>query len=149
MNNQDYLNLPVHSVMSRNVLSVDIDSNLLIVDKIFNENQIHHIPVLKGNEVVGMISQGDILLMKDWGTRLNLKVSEKINHTLLKSNLAQDIMSQGVVSVSSDFTLKQCASLFKENLFHALPVVDNGILVGIITTFDLLVVAYTPQALIK
>lgn len=149
MMTQDFLNLPVRDVMTQDVITVNVDHSLEVVDHIFQANDIHHLPVMKNSEVVGMISQGDMLLLKDWGTRLNLKVSEKINRNLLRSNLAQDIMSANLVTVPPTYTLAQCASIFKENRFRALPVVSNAKLVGLVTTYDLLVAAYTPESLLK
>lgn len=146
---QDFLSLPVRDVMTEDLITVRVDQSLEVVDHIFQNNEIHHLPVMKDNEVVGIISHGDMLLLKDWGTRLNLKVSEKINRNLLRSNLAEDIMSANLVTVPPTYTLAQCASLFKENRFRALPVVSNSKLVGLITTYDLLVTAYTPVSLLN
>jgi CBS domain-containing protein len=42
------------------------------------------------------------------------------------------------VTVSSETSIKEAAKILAKNEFHALPVVDNGELVGIITTTDLL-----------
>ena len=47
--------------------------------------------------------------MKDWGTRLNLKNSLKSNYNILRSNLASDIMSTALVTVTENYTLKQLA----------------------------------------
>lgn len=149
MLDKEFLHMPVRNIMTKELITVEIGTSLEVVDRIFKENKIHHLPVMKGQEVVGMISQGDLLLLLDWGTRLGLKVSNKINRNLLRSNLVEDIMSSKLVTVPPDYTLGQCASIFKENLFHALPVVQLGRLVGLITSYDLLVVAYTPSHLIE
>lgn len=146
---QEYLQLPVRNVMTTHVITVKIGTSLEVVDKIFRENNIHHLPIMKNQEVLGIISQGDLLLLKDWGTRLGLKSSDQINRNLMRSNLVEDIMSSKLITITPDYTLAQCAAIFKENLFHALPVVQLGKLVGLITTYDLLVTAYTTTNLLE
>ena len=48
------------------------------------------------------------------------------------------VMAKNVITVSSDSTIKEVAKILAKKEFHALPVVDNGILVGIVTSTDLI-----------
>jgi len=48
------------------------------------------------------------------------------------------VMVHDVVSVTSDTTIKDVAEILSKREFHALPVVDNGKLKGIVTTTDLI-----------
>ena len=50
----------------------------------------------------------------------------------------EQVMAKNVVTVSSDTTIKEVAQILAKKEFHALPVVDDGALVGIVTTTDLL-----------
>jgi CBS domain-containing protein len=50
----------------------------------------------------------------------------------------EQVMAKNLVSVSSDTPIKEVAQLLAKKEFHALPVVDEGKLVGIITTTDLI-----------
>jgi CBS domain-containing protein len=50
----------------------------------------------------------------------------------------EQVMVKNLVSVSSTQTIKEVTEVLAKNEFHALPVVDNGKLVGIVTTTDLL-----------
>ena len=47
-------------------------------------------------------------------------------------------MAKNLISVSSNTTIKEVAELLSKKEFHALPVVDNNVLVGIVTTTDLI-----------
>ena len=68
---------------------------------------------------------------------------ESYNDQLMRSLLVKEVMTDKVVCLRADSTIQAAADLFKENLFHAIPVVDeNDILVGIVTTYDLLAHAY-------
>ena len=48
------------------------------------------------------------------------------------------VMAKNVVTVPSDSTIKEVAEILSKKEFHALPVVDDGRLVGIVTTTDLI-----------
>jgi len=116
------------------------------VDKaltIFNENTFHHIPIVDENmSLVGMISRVEINLISDWGTRFNLESSNNRNRKLMSSFTTADIMQKNLVTVEPSAKLEDCVVVFRKNKIHSLPVIDNGVLVGIITTHDLLNIAY-------
>lgn len=150
MDTLDLLNITVKEVMTTDLIVLQPDTILREADVIFERELIHHIPVVNvTGHFEGMISKSDILLLKDWGTRFNLPESKRKNTLLLTTNLAKDLMVTNVVKVSPDDTCRKCMQIFKENYFHALPVVDeNGLLVGLVTTYDLLIVAYTERPLL-
>lgn len=50
----------------------------------------------------------------------------------------EQVMSKNLVTVSSTTTIKEVAEILSEKEFHALPVVDDSVLVGIVTTTDLI-----------
>jgi acetoin utilization protein AcuB len=53
-------------------------------------------------------------------------------------------MTKQVAKLKTEDSLEMAVGFFRENLFHALPVVnDEGELVGIVTTYDLLNYAYS------
>ena len=147
MTQQEMLKIPVRLIMTTDLFVANKDTILKEINIIVERENIHHIPVVyNDNKFVGMISKSDILLLMDWGTKKNLPGSERKNVFMLTSNLAVDLMETSVVQVSPEDTVEKCVQIFKENYFHALPVVnESGVLVGLVTTFDLLMLAYTPQ----
>lgn len=48
-------------------------------------------------------------------------------------------MTKGIATMSSNERINIALEIFKENIFHAIPIVDEGKLVGIITTHDIIV----------
>jgi CBS domain-containing membrane protein len=48
------------------------------------------------------------------------------------------VMKHSPVTVNSEDTIQDAAQIFSEKEFHALPVVDDGELVGIVTTTDIM-----------
>lgn len=135
----------VREVMSKNVYSVTADTILTELETVFDKYKVHHLPVLDGNKkVIGIVSTADMLLIKEWGADSANKGISARNSILLRSNLVSDLMTPDPVTVHRDETIGKCVELFLENNFKCLPVVnDDKQLCGIITTYDLLVLAYT------
>ena len=52
--------------------------------------------------------------------------------------IVEQVMAKNLISVSSQTTIKDAAEILAKKEFHALPVVDNEKLVGILTTTDLI-----------
>ena len=141
------LTRPVAEYMTRDVIIASPDTTLMEVKNIFDSHSIHHLPVVddEGN-VRGIISKADLLLLMDWGTKFELNSSKRKNEFMLKSNLASDLMEVNVVTVKESDLIEKCFDIFKENYFHAIPVVnEKKKLIGLITTYDLLIAAYTPR----
>lgn len=145
MSQQELLNLSVSQVMTTELFIVKTDSLVKEVHDIFMRENIHHIPVIDDNgHLKGIISKTDIYLLLDWGTRLNIPSSIQKNNFLLTSNVAKDIMTTHIVSVKPEDSVMKCIQLFRENYFRALPVIDDvGRLCGMVTTYDLMIKAYT------
>ena len=127
-------NVPVKEVMTKNVISIHINDSLNIVSKTFENHSFHHIPVLNHGKLAGILSTEDILRLLS----VRAEYSEK-DFKLIK---VKDFMSSKVISIRSDDSVGLAADIFMTNDIHALPVVDQDELVGIITTHDLIKYAY-------
>ena len=147
MTQQEMLKIPVKLLMTTDLFVANKDTIAKEINHIVERENIHHIPVVdEDNTFVGMISKSDILLLMDWGTKRGLPGAERKNVFMLTSNLAVDLMESNIITVGPEDTVEKCIQIFRENYFHALPVVDaQHVLVGMVTTFDLLMLAYTPQ----
>ena len=136
----------VSDIMTRYVTTV---SPNMTADKIYelfhNNNSFHHLPVVDGEKLVGMISKIDVYRITHSIDLFHSKSNEAYNDQLLRSLLAEEIMTKDVVTLSPSDTVEKAAALFSQNYFHALPVVEKDKLVGIITTFDLIKHAYNEQ----
>lgn len=143
MDTQDLLNQKVRDYMSYDLITLKDNNTANDAKEILDVHNIHHIPIVNGmGNLIGIISKAEVDLVLDWGTRFGLSKSAKKNQRLLPSLLAKDIMQIRLVTITADSTLEACALIFRDNKFHSLPVVENGKLVGIITTYDLLQAAY-------
>lgn len=131
---------PVAEIMTRNLVVVKPDATIDRIHDLFEANTFHHIPVVERNALIGIISKTDYLkirhmLATTWS-------GETICQDMYKDMCAADIMSREPLKIESADTIGLAADIFRANALHALPVVDDGELVGIITSHDLLTYAY-------
>ncbi|HHB79095.1 MAG TPA: CBS domain-containing protein [Saprospiraceae bacterium] len=127
-------NIPVSEVMTKNVISIHVEDSFNIVSKTFENHSFHHIPILDRGKLVGILSKEDILRLLSVRTEYSDK-----EFMLIK---VKDFMSNKVTSIRPDDSVGLAADIFMTNDIHALPVVDNDELVGIVTTHDLIKYAY-------
>ncbi len=141
----------VGQVMTSNVLFVRPNDPMDRVGEIFKMNKIHHIPVIEeGGKVVGIISDTDYHKILHGFTLFKTEKSEEYNKAILRSLLVREVMTKQVAKLNPDDNIMIAAGYFRENLFRAIPVVDKaGLLVGILTTYDLLNYAYRELALVN
>ena len=135
-------NNPISSIMTTKLVTVSPEDYLSRVTKIFEGHNFHHIPVVKqGNKLVGIISKDDF-------QKMNLyffdKIASENGNARSKEGLrASDIMTPSPLNVDPDDTIGLAADIFLANRFHALPVIEDGELVGIVTSHDLIQYAFT------
>ncbi len=126
---------PVKTIMTENVLSIAEDESLMNVLRILRRNKFRHIPVTRGDEIVGILSRTDInrltfgALFEDQGDS---------DEAVLEMLSVPQVMSRKPTVVSVDTPIGEVAELFVTSEFHALPVVDGKELKGIVTTTDII-----------
>ncbi len=128
---------PVSSLMTshQHLVTVSPETPLSKVREIFDTHTFHHLPVVQFREIVGIISKSDFEYFTGEGRRKNKSFLENPDSQTLTAN---DIMTKRLGKVESGDRLNVVVEIFILNRFHALPVVDNGELVGIITPYDIL-----------
>jgi CBS domain-containing protein len=133
----------ISAIMTPNVIVVQPEDTMDVVQDIFRKHNIHHLPVVEDGQVVGILSHSDYLKLLHGFTLFKTRKSDEYNDAILRSLLVREVMTKQVATLSPDDTLELAAGFFRENLFRALPVVDDeNMLVGIITTYDLITHAY-------
>lgn len=141
---------PISAIMTTDVIHVSPDDTLGHVRDLFHTYNIHHLPVTENGKVVGVVSKTDYLMLLHGFTLFNTKESQLFNDTIATTLLVREVMTQPVVAVYPEDTAEIAVGMFRENRFHAMPVVDKESrkLVGIITVMDLLNFAFSnPMAL--
>lgn len=126
----------VDAIMTRRVVTVEMDDTLLIIRGIFNNLKFHHLLVVENRELVGILSDRDLLraLSPFLGTH-----SETMHDRETLDRRAHQIMSRHPVFVHPETEIKTAANLLFERNISCLPVVSHeGAIVGIVTLRDIL-----------
>ena len=126
----------ISTIMSTNIIALNREDDLEKAEILFKRHKIRHIPVVNEDVIIGMLSYTDLLRISFADA---VDETETEIETLVYNMFTIDqVMAKNVVTVPSDATIKEVAKILATKEFHALPVVDNGCLVGIVTTTDLI-----------
>jgi CBS domain-containing protein len=135
--------IAVKHIMTTDLITADPDETLEVVRRKLIDNHIQHIPVVEEKKILGIISRGDLHRMEHHFSLFQSEKALESNRQVFSSILAAEIMTKTLVMLKDTDTAAIAVDLLRENLFHALPVVDDkGLLVGIITPLDLLRYAF-------
>ncbi len=133
-------NVLLSEIMTPMPVTVESNTALTEISRVFEENAFHHIPVVDGGSLVGIISRQDFLrfehaLSIDWSGRMQLPGT-------FQDFVAGDFMTEYPLSLAPDDTVGLAADIFLSNKFHAVPIIEDEMLVGIVTAHDLIAYAY-------
>ncbi|MFT4624908.1 MAG: CBS domain-containing protein [Myxococcota bacterium] len=128
-------NEPVSHIMQSEVITVQVGQKMSDVRAVLTEHGFHHVPVVDGETLVGILSATDILRIS-YEYQTDSRMSDTVmDHTRSIS----DVMQSNPVTLAAKDTIRSAAEILAKNWFHALPVVDDDKkLVGMVTTTDLL-----------
>lgn len=129
-------NVPVSTIMTSNVIKLNLTDDLTKAESLFKKHHIRHIPVVNSNHIVGMLSYTDLLRISF--ADAVYEDEENIDVTVYNMFSVEQVMARNLVKVSPDTTIKEVAEILSKREFHALPVVLDELLVGIVTTTDLI-----------
>jgi CBS domain-containing membrane protein len=129
-------NDPISHLMTRHVISVHHGDPISKVRALVREHGVHHIPVVDGDQLVGIITWSDILRISfgdAFGTD-EREVDATLDHTLT----LEQVMKRNPVTLQETSTVREAAEILARSDFHSLPVVNGNKLVGMVTTTDLI-----------
>jgi CBS domain-containing protein len=147
----------VKDYMEKEVIWFKPDDSIFTVAEKFYKNHISGAPVMDKDEVIGVISETDIIrFMRISIPATGEAVAEPHLLTLLLAGLVKgqialkkelkrlaevevkDLMCDKVVSITSDKSVIEAATMICKHKVNRLPVIDDGKLVGMITRSDLI-----------
>lgn len=127
----------VSTIMTTEMVTITEDEPLTKVEDIFRNHRIHHIPVVHVARLAGIVSKSDYLFFKRGFN--DHSTDKRIDLFRLKTHTVGDIMTRGVATLNKDDKIGVALEIFKENLFHAIPIMEEDRLVGILSTYDILI----------
>ena len=125
----------VREIMMGSPVTLKPDETLDLANDVISLGRIRHIPIMEDGRLVGVLSERD---MMGAATTTIFGLKRKSKSALLKSVLIKDVMKKKVVTVKPDTPIKDAAHLMKEKKIGCVPVVNEGSLVGLVTTTDIL-----------
>ncbi len=99
------------------------------------EGDFRRLPVLDGDELVGIVTDRDLSEVSP-SPATSLSVFE-LNYLLSRTKIGTVIKKQQVISISPDDYLEKAALVMRDHGIGAIPVTEEGKLVGIITESDI------------
>jgi acetoin utilization protein AcuB len=112
----------VQDIMTRRVETVSAGESAGSALQRMRSNQVHHLVVTQGREVLGVVSARDLGGLG----------------TFRQVQIVKDVMTSPAVTATPEMTLRQAANLLRGRTIGCLPVMEDGRLVGILTITDLL-----------
>ena len=129
-------NVPVHEIMAADPVTVHEKQKLSEVHRLIVDRKIHHVPVVSGRRLIGLISATDLLRVS-WGD-VNKQDPRQVD-ALLDTLTIRDAMQEDVVTVRRTETVRRAAELLAQGEYHSLPVLDDDEqLVGVVTSTDVI-----------
>lgn len=126
----------IATIMTPDVVTLNVNDSLTKAEELFKTNNIRHMPVVSGKNIVGMLSYSDILRIGIPDLDSN---DEKVVSTVYDMYTLEQVMTKDVKTLRHNDYVKTAALVFSESDFRAIPIVDEEEkLVGILSTTDLI-----------
>lgn len=129
------MDINAEELMTTDVVTVEEGTTLAAALEIMQEKGIRHLPVVRGERLVGMLSDRDL---QSLGLRLVVDL-ESLER--LESKLTADVasvMSTNLITVTAISDVSEIIDLFLEEQVGAVPVIEGENLVGIVSYIDVL-----------
>lgn len=128
--------MKLDSIMTKRVVTVDMDDTLARLWEIFHTERFHHLLVAEEGELRGVISDRDLL--KSSSPFMNTLAEQNRDLAILKKR-AHQIMSRKPITIRKEASLEETVQLMLRERISCLPVISaDGGIDGIITWRDLL-----------
>lgn len=128
--------VPVSTIMTRNIIKLTITDDLTKAESLFKHHKIRHIPVVNGATIIGMLSYTDLLRIS-FADAID-DDEEVVDTTVYNLFTVEQVMAKKLITITPETTIKEAAEILATKEFHALPICEGHLLVGILTTTDLI-----------
>jgi len=129
-------NEPISKVLTRNPITTHVAQKVSDVRKLLAEHGFHHVPVVSGKKLLGMISASDILGISIEGVGSDqASMDAYLDHQFT----IEKLMRTDLETLPEKSTVADAANVLANGDIHAVPVVGkSNELVGIVTSTDLI-----------
>jgi len=125
--------MKIKDIMTWNVVTVSSDTPIMEARKIMETHKIRRLPVVDRGKLVGIVTLDRIVGVGP-SPATSLSVWE-MNYLLAKMKV-KEIMQKEVVTIDPEASIEQAIAYAQKNKVGIMPVLENGKVVGLVTTTD-------------
>jgi CBS domain-containing protein len=115
----------IKDIMTNKVACVNPQTSVIEVAQLMQKHDVGSVPVCEGQKIMGMITDRDIVVR-------NIAHGKDPHATPVR-----DVMTTNIQSISPEMSLDQAAGIMADHQIRRLPVVENDLLVGMVSLGDL------------
>jgi CBS domain-containing protein len=130
--------VPIKEVMNEKCITATPGMMISDVSKIMVRNRLRRLPVIAEDELIGIVTVFDVLRFLGYGEFRGMTKAEEI----LSETRVEDIMAKKVVTMKPEDDISAVTKAVKEMGIGGFPVVEDGEIVGIVTTSDVISYVY-------
>jgi acetoin utilization protein AcuB len=137
--------IALRELMTRQIVTVSMDDSLRRVRELFESHHFHHVLVVEGYKLVGIISDRDLL--RNISPFVGRDLAERAQDLATLNRRVHQVMSRNLITAGPDTLLDDAIQVVLEHDISCLPVVDEQQHpLGIITWRDILRLLVVPKA---
>jgi acetoin utilization protein AcuB len=126
----------IQEVMTRNIVTVELDDQLLLVKEIFDNSRFHHLIVIEEGKLFGVVSDRDLL--KSISPNIDTMYASFKDMATLNKRVHQ-IMTRKPITLTPEASLNDAIKIFNQHRISCIPIVDEEFVpVGIVTWRDIM-----------
>ena len=128
----------VKDYMTRHPVLVDPEMSIVEAQSIMAETKVRHLPVVgNGKRLQGLITRQRMRIPPTELASLNVwEITRFLSNLKVKDVM---VKRKDVITVQSDIALEEAAKMMVENKIGSLPVIEDEVVIGIITEIDMMV----------
>lgn len=126
----------VDEIMSKRIVTVEMDDSLKIIKEIFDHSRFHHLLVVESEELIGVISDRDLLN----ALSPNIETAaETTRDTETLKKKAHQIMTRRPITLSVKAEIYHAVEIFNTHIISCIPIIDEMQRpIGILTWRDIM-----------
>ena len=126
--------ITVEDLMTTELETLNINDSMGRARELMAERHIRHIPIIDDDgRFVGLLTQRDVLANT---ISLLAGIDSKEQHSIEHNIPVEQIMTRDIATVGDDLSLKHAAGYLIDHKYGCLPVLKEGVLIGIVTETD-------------
>lgn len=125
----------VAEIMTTDVVTIEPQNSVATAIRLMRQGQLRRLPVVQDGVLVGLVTSGDLRRITGLASILN---DQSQDNFLWQHIPVGNVMTRDPITLSPHASITEAARLLVDHKVGGLPIIDEGHLVGIVTTSDLL-----------